>query len=205
MRRIVKQEPPADLAQFVEREKPQKFGQIHESKYYPNLYNECLDKLEAEQGKLSGYTEKPLSNGVHVDHYRRQALFNSPRMIFGWENLIADEHNSVFGADFKDKHVKKQSDYAKLINPVVEDPHHYLTYMDEGIIKPIDGLSDAEREKAEFTIQAFNLKHKLLNELRRRVIELVKEYKSQGLNDEEISGALHDYGFVSAVEYALHA
>lgn len=205
MRRIVKLQAPVDLAEFVKKEKPQKFEQIHKSKLYPNLYRECVVKLEAEQDGLSGYTEKPLSKDIHVDHYRRQALFNSPSMVFGWENMIADEHNSSYGADFKDKHVKKQSDYAKLINPVVEDPHHYLTYMDEGIIKPVDGLDKDEREKAEFTILTFNLNHNLLNERRRHVIELVKEYKSQGLTADEISGALHDYGFTSAVEYALQA
>jgi len=31
----------------------------------------------------------------------------------------------------------------------------------------------------------------------------VKEYKNQGLTEEDILGALRDYGFTSAVEYAL--
>ena len=78
-----------------------------------------------------------------------------------------------------------------------------MTYMDEGIIKPVDGLTVQEREKAEKTIEIFNLKHPLLKELRERAIKMVKEYKNQGLTEEDILGALRDYGFTSAVEYAL--
>lgn len=203
MRKINKQAQPEDLDKYVRREKPQKFEEIHRSKYYPGLYGECMDALKAEQHNLSGYTEKPLSSGVHVDHFRKQTLFNTQDMVFGWNNMIVDEHHSGFGADIKDAVVKTAIDYDKLINPVLDDPHKYLTYMDEGIIKPVDGLSKEDNDKAEFTINAFNLKHKLLTEKRRIAISLVKAYKSQDLTDEEILDAMKDYGFTSAVEYAL--
>ena len=186
----------------MRRERPQKFEEIHHSELFPELYDECIEQLKTEQENLSGYTEKPLKSGVHVDHFRKQALFNTPDMVFGWGNMIADEHNPNYGADFKDKRVTRE-EYDKLINPVLEDPHHYLTYMDEGIIKPVDGLTVQEREKAEKTIEIFNLKHPLLKELRERAIKMVKEYKNQGLTEEDILGALRDYGFTSAVEYAL--
>lgn len=202
MRKIQKQVPPEDLARFVRRERPQKFEEIHHSELFPELYDECIEQLKTEQENLSGYTEKPLKSGVHVDHFRKQALFNTPDMVFGWGNMIADEHNPNYGAGFKDKRVTRE-EYDKLINPVLEDPHHYLTYMDEGIIKPVDGLTVQEREKAEKTIEIFNLKHPLLKELRERAIKMVKEYKNQGLTEEDILGALRDYGFTSAVEYAL--
>ena len=65
MRRIKKQAPPADLAKFVRRENPQKFEEIHHSQHFPNLYDECIDRLKNEQGNLSGYTEKPLKSGIH--------------------------------------------------------------------------------------------------------------------------------------------
>lgn len=201
MRKIQKQVPPEDLARFVRRERPQKFEEIHHSELFPELYDECIEQLKTEQENLSGYTEKPLKSGVHVDHFRKQALFNTPDMVFGWGNMIADEHNPNYGA-VKDKRVTRE-EYDKLINPVLEDPHHYLTYMDEGIIKPVDGLTVQEREKAEKTIEIFNLKHPLLKELRERAIKMVKEYKNQGLTEEDILGALRDYGFTSAVEYAL--
>lgn len=202
MRRINKQAPPADLEKFVRQENPQKFEEIHDSRHFPCLYEECIEQLRTEQENLSGYTEKPLKSGVHVDHFRKQALFNTQAMVFGWENMIADEHNPGYGADYKDKRVTR-AEYERLINPVLEDPHHYLTYLDEGIIKPVDGLTAIEREKAEKTIEIFNLKHPLLRELRGRAIRMVKEYRSQGLEAEVIIGALRDYGFKSAVEYAL--
>jgi len=203
MRKINKQAPPDDLDKYVRGENPQKFEEIHHSKYYPKLYGECIDALKAEQNNLSGYTEKPLSSGIHIDHFRKQALFNTQNMVFGWNNMIADEHHLGFGADIKDAVVKTSIDNNRLINPVLDDPHHFLTYMDEGIIKPVDGLSKADKDKAEYTITAFNLKHKLLTEKRRIAISLVKTYKSQNLTDEEILGAMKDYGFTSAVEFAL--
>ena len=203
MRRIKKQAPPADLAKFVRRENPQKFEEIHHSQHFPNLYDECIDRLKNEQGNLSGYTEKPLKSGIHVDHFKKQQWFNTQDMVFGWENFIADEHQGDFGSDYKDTFLKLPEEYAKLINPVLEDPHHFLTFMDEGIIKPVDDLSDAEKEKAEFTIQAFNLRHKLLTQMQGEAIHWVKIYKAQGLEDDEILDAFKDYGFTSAIEYAL--
>jgi len=203
MRKIKKQAPPADLARFVRSENPQRFEDIHHTNHFPNLYDECIVQLEKEQDNLSGYTEKPLKNHIHVDHYRKQEWFNSQAMVFGWDNMVADEHNKDFGADFKDSHLNGPNEYANMINPVLEDPHHFLTYLDEGIIKPVDGLSDSDKEKAEFTIKIFNLKHKLLTGLRGDIIRLVKTYKAQGLDDNEILSALSDYGFTSAVEYAL--
>lgn len=203
MRKIKKQVPPVDLARYVRRENPKKFEDIHHSRVYPDLYEECIVQLEIEQENLSGYTEKPLKNNIHVDHYRKQEWFSSQSMVFGWENLIADEHNKDFGADYKDTHLNGPNEYAKLINPVMEDPHLFLTYMDEGIIKPVAGLSNNDKIKAEFTINVFNLKHKFLTELRGDAIRLVKMYKSQGLDDHEILSALSNYGFTSAIEYAL--
>ena len=203
MRKIDKKAPPADLARFVEKEHPQKFDDIHHSKQFPGLYEECREQLLDEQEHLSGYTEKPLAaKGIHVDHYRRQALFNSGQYIFGWSNLIADEH-ADYGADCKDSIVKNCADYDKLINPVEEDPHRYLTYVDEGLVVPQNDLTYAEREKAEYTIETFNLKHKLLVEKRRAAIKMVREYKGYGLSDEVILDCMKGYGFPSVVEYAL--
>ena len=204
MRKIKKLAPPANLARYVRHENPQKFEEIHHTSQFPNLYDDCILQLEMEQENLSGYTEKPMKNHIHVDHYRKQEWFNTQDMVFGWNNMIADEHNKDYGADFKDAHLKSPNDYANMINPVMEDPHHYLTYMDEGIIKPADGLSATDKAKAEFTINVFNLKHRLLTELRGDAIRLVKMYKSQGLDDNDIQSALADYGFTSAVEYALN-
>ena len=203
MRKIKKQAPPADLARYVRHENPQKFEEIHKTEHFPNLYEECVVQLEIEQDNLSGYTEKPLKSHIHVDHFRKQEWFNNQDMVFGWDNMIADERNNEYGAVYKDNTLRMPSEYAKLIDPVLEDPHHFLTYMDEGVIKPVDGLTSAEREKAEFTIKTFNLKHKLLTMLRGDAIRLVKTYKAQGLEDVDILGAMKDYGFTSAVEYAL--
>lgn len=97
-----------------------------------------MDALKAEQNNLSGYTEKPLSSGVHVAHFRKQALFKIRDMVLGWNNMIIDEHHSGYGVDIKDASVKTAIDYDKLINPFFWW-FAQISYMDEGIIKPVDG------------------------------------------------------------------
>jgi len=204
MRRILKNNPPRELTRFVEIEKPVKFEEIHHSTNFPNLYHDCLTQLKEEQHNLSGYTEKPLvTANVHIDHFKKQALFNDREHVFGWENMIVDEH-AEYGADHKDKTLKQRSDYTKLINPVTEDPHHFLTYMDAGIVRPQEAISPDDIQKANYTIETFNLNHPLLVEKKRIAIMYVRKYKEYGLTDAEIKDCMKDYGFPSVVEYALN-
>lgn len=204
MRKIIKHNPPRDLARFVEKEKPNKFEEIHFCTSFPRLHHDCVTCLKEEQHNLSGYTEKPLpKENVHIDHFKKQSLFNDKEHVFGWDNLIVDEH-AEFGADHKDKTVNQRTDYSKLINPVSEDPHFFLTYMDAGYIHPKEGLSSEEALKANYTIEAFNLTHPLLVEKRRIAIAFARQYKSYGLTDSEIIDCMKDYGFPSAIEYALN-
>lgn len=121
------------------------------------------------------------------------------------------------------RRIKKQAppaDLARFVrreNPQkfeeIHDSQHFPKLYDECIVQLeteqenlsgyVDGLPEAEREKAEFTIKAFNLRHKLLTLLQGDAIRLVRTYKAQGLEYDEIMNALKDYGFTSAVEYAL--
>ena len=204
MRRIVKRQPPQDLGRYVERANPQKWEEVHQNQIFPHLYEDCIGQLREEQANLSGYTEKPLpQQGTHVDHFRKQSLFNSREFVFGWDNLIADEHSREYGADHKDNVITSKEAYQKLIDPVAQDPHHFFTYMENGMIMPKEGLGEEERKMAEFTIDTFNLQHPTLLNRRENIIRMVKSYRQGGLSNEDILQCVGDYGFPSAVNYAL--
>ena len=205
MRQLHKKPCPEDLKTFVDREHPQDWPDIHRSSGFPRLYEDCLIQLMEEQDGLSGYTEKPLSQGssLHVDHFRKRSLFRSLDNIFGWNNLIADEHNRHYGADHKDKVITSVDEYKLLIDPVAQDPHHFFTYMENGLIVPRAELDSDDRKIAEFTIHAFNLDHETLRRKREDAIRLVRLYRQAGLEEHDIKESLKDYGFVSAIEFAL--
>lgn len=204
MKKIIKGEAPANLKDFVSKENPLHWDDIHTTKAYSGLYAECVRLLRAEQDNLCGYTERPLpSTGIHVDHFRKRALFPAQNYVFGWNNLIVDEHNKSFGADYKDNAIQKAEDYEILIDPVAHDPHWFFTYIESGRIKPKESLNEEERKMAEFTIRIFNLQHPLLCDDRREIIELVRDYKRGGLTADEIKEAIRGLGYPSAVEFAL--
>ena len=99
--------------------------------------------------------------------------------------------------------MNSKDDYAKLIDPVAQDPHHFFTYMENGRIIPKQELSDEEREMAEFTIATFNLQHPSLLNKREEIIRMVRSYKQGGMDEEDILACVEFYGFPSAIEYAL--
>ncbi|MBC8487676.1 MAG: hypothetical protein H8D45_16725 [Bacteroidetes bacterium] len=69
----------------------------------------------------------------------------------------------------------KKIEYKNLINPVVDNPGLYFKYSQTGDILPKDRKSD----KANTTIQYFNLNNKSLIERRKTVALQVKNFKDQ--------------------------
>lgn len=206
MRHIFKEQAPHNLSRFIERENPRLWSEIHTSTFYPHLYDECLAQLCKEQSNLSGYTEKPLpsqTKSLHIDHFRKRSLFPIRDYVFGWDNLLADEHNINYGADYKDNMISSVVAYQKLVNSVVHDPHHFFTYMENGHIVPRRQLGSVEREIAEYTISVFNLQHPSLVNKREEIIRIVRSYLQGGLTSDDLKACLGDYGFPSVVEYAL--
>ena len=201
MKKINKQAPPAALTDFVSKEHPSTWAELHEKAYA--TYQICVAQLQKEQDGMCGYTERPVSiagGGTHIDHFVKRD--HNAKMIFDWQNLVLAVHASGYGADWKDLHIKKSA-YGKIINPVKEDPHLFFTYMPNGMIKPKNGLTGPDREKAEFTIEVFNLNHNFLCSKRLGIIKMITDYKQSGLSVEEILSCVSDYGFRSAIEYAL--
>lgn len=87
---------------------------------------------------------------------------------------------------------------------MTEEPEDFFTYMTNGKIVPRDNLSDYDKSRAIYTIQAFNLNHPELIRIRTELDKSIKTYKAGGLDDDEITMALNkNYGLDTFVKYVL--
>lgn len=168
------------------------------------MYNDCLQQCIEDQARLCGYTEVPLSkDNRHIDHYIKRDF--APDLTFCWNNMNAAVKGSRFGADYKDKHVKR-NDYDKseccytdILNPVKDEFAGRFRFSADGTMEP----SDNKDIKAEKTIELFNLNEKSLKERRKVQMENVRTYIENDYTKEATLAALTEDGFVSAIEYEL--
>ncbi|MBO4437527.1 MAG: TIGR02646 family protein [Fibrobacter sp.] len=195
---VKKTTPLKDFADFVRRENPRKWEDLHHNKKSPNLYRDTKARLVDEQGGVSAYTEEPLSGDAHIDHFRKRDLF--PNLTFDWNNLFVDGMSESYGARFKDKNIKK-GDYALLISPAEKNVERFFSYMQNGEIVVAEGLSADDAKRAAFTIKAFNLTDSRLTARRASVIKSIYDYSDLSPND--IRAAMQGQGFRSVVESVL--
>lgn len=204
MMHIIRRDPPLAFQDFLNKEHPTVWDEFTSRR---SLYTECRDALVKEQHGLSAYTELKLdlkNHQAHIDHFRKRALYNQPRKhIFDWYNFVVDNHNSDYGADHKDKMVHSVEGNERLVDPIHESPEHYFEYDMAGQILPSEGLTPSEKEKAEYTIEAFNLNHRSLVEIRSDVSRVVRSYIEVGLGKDEIANALQDEKCPTFVRYVL--
>lgn len=155
--------------------------------------------LSIEQKGLSAYTERQVElDKTHIDHFCKRDLF--PAKCFDWDNLLVAENDEGYGAKYKDNKYKlNNGDYNLIINPVVDDPHDYFTYMPNGDITPKCGLGDSDLQKAQKTIEVFNLNHPALVNERRTHWGYVEYYTQAGLSKLEILE--YSPAFPSLTEY----
>ena len=204
MMHIIRRDPPQAFQDFLNKEHPTVWDEFTSRR---SLYTECRDALVKEQHGLSAYTELKLdlkNHQAHIDHFRKRALYNQPRKhIFFFFYFVVDNHNSDYGADHKDKMVHSVEGNERLVDPIHESPEHYFEYDMAGQILPSEGLTPSEKEKAEYTIEAFNLNHRSLVESRSDVSRVVRSYIEVGLDKDEIANALQDEKCPTFVRYVL--
>lgn len=191
MRKINKGEPPEDFKQFIRK----KHTMWKEAKGHTHIWRKHI--IEKEQNGLSGYTEEPIkTDNSHIDHFRKQELFQD--YVFRWENYVADSKNEDYGAKYKDNKagIRTKQENLKLVNPVEEDAERFFYYEANGKMIPANGLSALEKERAQFTIDSFNLNHKSLMDRRMHILSIeLKPY--EGFSREEIVKSLSCNGFPS--------
>ena len=197
MRKIEKGEPMAEFIQFVRKYSPSRW---EDAAGVSRVWREYM--LKNEQHQLSGYTELYLSDldRTHIDHFKKRELYND--CVFNWNNLVVDSIDDSFGARFKDNHIHNQQDNERLINPINEDAARFFQYESTGKMIPAKELTDEERQRAQFTIDKFNLNESSLKE-RRRVILNNDPCAYSGLSDEEVLECVKILGFPSVFEQLL--
>lgn len=178
MKDITKTEP-AFYTEFVKKNNP-----VHWDDIAPIREQLREHMLSNEQNNLCAYTELSLqsnNSSSHVDHFKRQGLFPTER--FNYTNLFTADKHPEYGAAHKDKTVV-QAEYSNLLHPCLDNLEGRFKYQEgSGEIEP----QDATDIKAEFTITAFNLNHKILREKRLSFVELIRMYKNQFTVDETIA------------------
>lgn len=142
------------------------------------------DMLLGEQNLLCIYCEKEIDDNPknsNIDHFKTRDLF--PELTLVYENLLVSCNTSSRCSSCKDTHIKRKDEYAKIINPVVENPNEFLEYLSNGRVV-------AKNEKGQFTIDIFNLNDVSLVESR---LQVANSLKHLALSLEEILDIFPDY------------
>jgi len=155
--------------------------------------------LLEEQNMLCAYCEKEIEadgNNSNTDHFKKRA--DCPRETLDYSNLLVSCKSKEHCEYIKDKFgfkVKKNecTDYKKIINPAIENPNDFFEYGLSGDILVKDGLTNIQKERAEFTIKVFKLDDTSLIIDRRRVVAVLQLYKNQDFTLNRVFHFLPDY------------
>lgn len=203
MRKINKGQPSPLFNDFVSKNSPSAWGDLHGEGVPREVYEDAKSvMLSDEQEQLCGYTEIHINEvkDGHIDHYRKRDLF--PNLTFDWNNLVVALKDSDFGANYKDNRSGiNGDDYDNIFNPVIDNVENYFDYTTWGKVTAKATISEADTRKADKTIEVFNLNHKSLTDRRKNLISMMKIYGDT--EKEVISAALENSGFESVKNQML--
>lgn len=159
-------DPPIIWDQFSSNDKKTVRDTLLIMQDFRCAYCECMlhDHEDDQEDKWDG----------HIEHFRRKNSEFHPELTFVWENLFYSCCTKLTCGRYKDTFVSEKSEYAKLIDPCKENPEHFFVFDEDGIMQVRLGLTELEKSRAEFTIDAFNLNEPLL--VRKR-LNLLKSYR----------------------------
>ena len=200
MRDLNKGDQIDSFRDFIANERPINWDDFHARG--KTIFEESrFHILSEEQNYCCGYTEIYIDDLIdcHIDHYRKKSIF--PALEFEWNNFIVATKDNEFGANHKDSVYKiHQDEYNTILNPAIDDVSRYFKYTEWGEIEAnTDNLTEDEIEKANKTIEVFNLKHKSLTERRKDIINMIKSMVGQ-FTLTELKQHLSTSGFVSVLE-----
>ena len=161
---------------------------------YADIYQDTRWQIIIdEQFQQCGYTELYIENleDSHIDHYKKREHF--PNLTFDWSNLIVATKDNNFGANYKDSTYKiGVKEYPLIFNPIIDSVENNFYYDELGMIREDSG-------KVHKTVEVFNLNDEYLVQRRKKIINLIDNFKEGGLSLLEIKETLDDYGFKSVV------
>lgn len=201
MRTIVKADAPACLAMA------EKKGWSWEDFVANDKagYRACRQQADAEQQAVCAYTELPLDVDkvmVHIDHFRRKGIYQKLR--FKWDNLFAAVKDHRFGSDYKDRMVNSKNEkqiYASILIPLTDNLQSFFHYATNGKIEPSANLTEAEQQRAQDTIDIFNLNEPELVNRRRTMMVLIQSYND--VPEEVVRGCFAGFGFPSVIDQEM--
>lgn len=187
---------------MLKNSKPQNWSEFHKNQ--KDVFNDIRDHICInEQNCLCGYTELPIEDitECHIDHYKKKNIFHT--LEFDWGNFIVSCNDDNYGARYKDqKHCKCKDDYNNILNPVTDKCEDFFQYDSFGNIYPNRSIDKLLQQKAQNTIDVFNLTHKSLVNCRAAIMLAINSYKDQ-MTIQDIQSALSNSGFRSFVDYQL--
>lgn len=151
MHKLVRPLPPTCLRLY-------QYGQDNWGSVTPDHKSEIWHKLDEMQQHRCAYceaaikTESSKSNS-HIEHLRQRSQF--PRGTFLWSNLFGSCNRQDSCGKYKDNLPPYR--HQDIIKMDTEDPEAFLQFLADGNVVPINGLSQADKHRAEETIRIFNL------------------------------------------------
>lgn len=142
---------------------------------------EIRRSLLAIQGDRCAYCERRTADGNndgHIEHFRKQA--EHPHLELDWANLFWSCKDENTCGKYKDKCTRQAGELKwfnpdDIINPATEDPEALLVFVWDGTVHPRDGLSEADRHRAEETLRVFHLNgSSLLRKLREDAVKPIR-------------------------------
>jgi len=154
MHKLTRPTAPACLSQYQHGR--DSWGDLIENGHVGEIWL----KLDEMQQQRCAYcecaikTDKDNSNS-HIEHFRQRRSSSHPQGTFLWSNLFGSCNRQDSCGKHKDE--LPAYNHQDLIKMDVEDPEHFLEILPDGNVIPVNGLSQAERHRAEETIRIFNL------------------------------------------------
>jgi uncharacterized protein (TIGR02646 family) len=147
--------------------------------------------LLEEQNMLCAYCNQEIESDdtcSNTDHFKKRDW--CARETLEYRNLLVSCKNEFHCENIKDNFKFTHcSEFDKIVNPVIENPDDFFDYGIDGDILVKDGLSNIDKEKAEFTIKVFALNNSSLKIDRAKIGNSLSFYYDL---DFEIDDILND-------------
>lgn len=171
---------------------------------YLRLRKQIIEDQKDECAYTGLWIGDGCSHKVHLDHFKKKSIY--PEYEFSGMNLFGAVKNDSYGSDFKDARIhgtKPEADsmYESFWSPTEENLADKFWYQQDGSTIPSPSLPDALKEKANKTIEMFNLN---APELKNRRLAIMKSIRAMGqLEDDEIRKCLDTMGFSCVIDFEL--
>ncbi len=198
MRYIEKKPLPEELQHNLNQALQNNFSWKEFSSNKADIKQALREHLKAEQSGLCAYSEISLSEfSFHLDHIKPKGIPQYAQLQFNAQNLLASSpknQGDIKCDDLFGGHKKANQYDAWFISPTDKDCERYFQYSPNGDIKPKNGLSDHDADRAKKTIDCLGLQSsRLLVNKRKRLYQMFNKQLKFLLDQPETLQSYRDY------------